>query len=179
MFLSSKDKGETWKLVSDKLENPDGYHLNSVISTSSDQLYIVGENGIGFHSNNLGQTWSTMTLPYTGSLFGIIAYSKSNESQLVAFGLQGNYMVSLDAGKHWQHQQLPTSTSLLGGSFSKQGKAYLVGHGGIIISFSPKNLTSINIQKHPSGAAFSSVLVKKNALIFAGQFGITEWPIKE
>lgn len=196
IFLRSKDKGETWQLVSNQLENPESYHLNSVVSTANDQLYIVGENGTGFHSTDLGQTWSVMTLPYSGSLFGILAnpvkahtsstdnpstdniQATKNTTQLVAFGLQGNIMVSLDGGGHWQHRKLPSNTSLLGGRFSKQGKVYLVGHGGVIVSFNPENLATLTIKKHPSGAALSSVLVKDNSLILAGQFGISQWPIK-
>lgn len=191
ILLSSNDTGETWQLVSNQLDNPDSFHLNAVIATSDDQLYIVGENGTGFYSTNIGQTWSVMTLPYSGSLFGILANtvvhtsstddtdSTKNKTQLVAFGLQGNIMVSLDGGGHWQHNKLPSSTSLLGGNFSKQGNAYLVGHGGVIVSFDPENLATLNIKKHPSGAALSSVVVKENSLILAGQFGISQWPIKE
>ncbi|TWX67949.1 sialidase [Colwellia demingiae] len=190
ILLSSNDTGETWQLVSNQLDNPDSFHLNAVIATSDDQLYIVGENGTGFYSTDIGQTWSVMTLPYSGSLFGILANtinnpvtdkinSTKNKTQLVAFGLQGNIMVSLDGGGHWQHKKLPSSTSLLGGNFSKQGNAYLVGHGGVIVSFDPENLATLNIKKHPSGAALSSVVVKENLLILAGQFGISQWPIKE
>jgi len=188
-LLSSKDKGETWQLVSDQLDNPDDFHLNSVITTSDNQLFIVGENGLGFHSDDLGKTWSSMTLPYSGSLFGIISNNTNaastgstpmeNNTQLVAFGLQGNFMASLDGGTHWQHKKLPTSASLLGGVFSKQGNAYLVGHGGLIVNFKPENLEALHIEKHPSGAALASVAVKENALILAGQFGISTWPIKK
>ena len=192
ILLNSNDKGEAWQLVSNQLDNPDSFHLNAVIATSDDQLYIVGENGTGFYSTDIGQTWSVMTLPYSGSLFGILASpintrssssdhinSTKNKTQLVAFGLQGNIMVSLDGGEHWQHKKLPSSTSLLGGNFSKQGNAYLVGHGGVIVSFDPENLATLTIKKHPSGAALSSILVKENSLILAGQFGISQWPIKE
>ena len=191
ILLSSKDTGETWQLVSNLLDNPDSFHLNAVIATSDDQLYIVGENGMGFYSTDVGQTWSVMALPYSGSLFGILANTVSvlspetndnnstNNTQLVAFGLQGNILISLDGGGHWQHTKLPSSTSLLGGGFSIQGKAYLVGHGGVIVSFEPENPSSLDIKKHPSGAAFSSVLVQDNSLILVGQFGISQWPIKE
>ncbi len=183
-LLSSKDKGETWQLVSNRLDNPDSFHLNNVIVTSNNQLYIVGENGTAFQSNNLGESWSIMALPYSGSLFGIIAKADSNSpaidtTQLVAFGLQGNIMVSLDGGANWLHKKLPNGTSLLGGDFSEQGNAYLVGHGGVIVSFAPKELASLNIKKHPSGAAFSSVLAQEDSLVLAGQFGISKWLIKE
>lgn len=177
-LLTSSDQGETWHLVSNKLDNPDDFHLNDVIATSDDKLYVVGENGLGFHSDDLGKTWLPMTLPYSGSLFGIIA-NTDNPAQLVAFGLQGNFMISLDGGSHWQHQRLPTSASLLGGYLSKQGDAYLVGHGGIIVSFNPNNLETLHIAKHPSGAALGSVLVGKDSLILAGQFGISSWSLKK
>ncbi|ASP48449.1 WD40/YVTN/BNR-like repeat-containing protein [Cognaticolwellia beringensis] len=177
-LLTSNDKGETWTLISKRLDNPDKFHLNSIITTSNDHLYIVGENGMGFQSTNQGKTWSSMALPYYGSLFGIIAHAEKSK-QLVAFGLQGNLMVSLDGGENWQHKKLPTSASLLGGDFSPQGKAYLVGHGGIIVDFMPENLASLHINKHPSGAALSSVLVQKNSLILAGQFGISSWLLKQ
>lgn len=177
-FLTSNDQGETWSLISQRLDNPDNFHLNSVITNPDDQLYIVGENGMGFHSDNQGETWSSMALPYSGSLFGIIA-NPTNPAQLVAFGLQGNLMVSLDGGAHWQHKKLPTSASLLGGTFSKQGKAYLVGHGGLIVDLLPEDLSTLAINKHPSGAALSSVLVQENSLVLAGQFGILTWLLKQ
>ena len=159
-------------------------------------MCIRDRNGTGFHSTDLGQTWSVMILPYSGSLFGILASpvntiasstdnpsienlnTTNNKTQLVAFGLQGNIMVSLDGGRQWQHTKLPSNTSLLGGSFSKQGKVFLVGHGGVIVSFDPEKLSSLEVKKHPSGAALSSILVKDNSLILAGQFGISQWPIK-
>lgn len=177
-FLTSNDQGETWTLISQRLDNPNNFHLNAIITTTDDQLYIAGENGIGFHSDNQGETWSSLALPYSGSLFGIIANPK-NSAQLVAFGLQGNLMVSLDSGVHWQHKKLPTSASLLGGTFSEQGKAYLVGHGGVIVDLIPEDLSTLAINKHPSGAALSSVLVQENSLVLAGQFGILTWLLKQ
>jgi len=183
-LLTSRDKGETWHLINNRLDNPENFHLNSVITAADDKLYIVGENGVGFTSEDLGKTWASMALPYSGSLFGIIANhinksSIDNSTQLVAFGLQGNLIISLDGGTHWQHKKLPTSASLLGGDFSKQGSAYLVGHGGLIVNFKPENLKTLNITKHPSGAALSSVLVRGNSLILAGQFGISTWSLKK
>ncbi len=178
--ITSIDKGLTWQLISDRIDNPDNFHLNSVISTDTNELYIVGENGLGFHSVDQGKTWSTMTMPYSGSLFGIIARTAANNTtQIVAFGLQGNLMVSLDGGEHWQHKKLPTSASLLGGRFSPQGQVFLVGHGGLMVDFPVTDLPKLHLQKHPSGAALSSVVIKDDGLILAGQFGISFWPLEE
>jgi len=178
-LLISKDKGISWQLISDRLENPDKFHLNSIISTEKDELFIVGENGLGFISIDLGHHWSVMPMPYFGSLFGIISHEDSTENtQLVAFGLQGNVMVSLDKGQHWQHQKLSSSASLLAGSYLTNGRAVLVGHGGLIVDFNPLEPSNIHYQKHPSGAAFSSIVEKDNVLILAGQFGINFWQLK-
>lgn len=175
-LLISIDKGMTWQLISDRIVNPDKLHLNAVISTVKDQIYLVGENGLGFHSANLGKSWSVMSLPYSGSLFGIIATSING--YLVAYGLQGNVMVSLDGGQHWQHKKLSKSASFLGGTVTDDERAILVGHGGLIVDFDIHDFNDIKTHQHPSGAAFSSVLIKDDTLVLAGQFGINFWQIK-
>jgi len=175
-LLISADKGNSWQLIDDKLDNPDTYHLNAITATEDDQLYIVGENGLGFRSNDQGNSWSTMSLPYSGSLFGIIA--GRNPSYLVAFGLQGNFVVSTDAGISWQHKNIGSSASFLAGTFSGDDQVYLVGHGGLVVDFNVHKPDQIQIRKHPSGAALSAITIKNNMLVLAGQFGITTWQIK-
>ncbi len=174
-LLVSNDKGNSWALMDDKINNPDKFHLNSVISTTDDKIYVVGENGIGFVSSDAGKSWSSMEMPYPGSLFGIVAQPDS--SNLVAFGLQGNLMISRDSGKSWVHKKIDTSASFLGGTVGDDGKAYIVGHGGIILDFFVNDLENITIHKHPSAAAFSNVVIDDDALILTGQFGITSWQL--
>ena len=175
-LLISTDKGSSWQLIDERLENPDQFHLNAITTTTDDQLYIVGENGMGFHSKDQGSSWSTMSMPYTGSFFGIVAGKKP--SDLVAFGLQGNFVVSTDAGATWQHKNIGSSASFLGGTFDDNDQVYLVGHGGLVVDFNVHKLDQLNMRKHPSGAALSSVIIKNNKLVLAGQFGITVWQTK-
>jgi hypothetical protein len=47
--------GSTWELIDGQIENPDQYHLNSIITANNGFIYIVGENGIGFTSNGLDE----------------------------------------------------------------------------------------------------------------------------
>ena len=173
-LLYSNDKGATWQLQDNKLENPDRFHLNSIIATADNRLYIVGENSTGFVSNDSGLTWQTMDMPYEGTLFGISA--QSNSPNLVAFGLQGNIMASTDSGNSWTLKRIDTSGSFQGGVISPNGRAYIVGHGGIVIDFDVSNLDDLNIRKHPSGAAFAMPLAQDDELILVGQYGIISWP---
>jgi photosystem II stability/assembly factor-like uncharacterized protein len=178
-LLTSTDKGLSWQLIEDRLNNPDKFHLNSITSIN-DQLYIVGENGLGFKSADEGLTWSEMAMPYSGTLFGIISNINvdTKEIQLVAFGLKGNIMVSLDSGERWVLQKNASSVTLLGGYITPNNQVYLVGHGGIVVDFNLNNPAQHNIRRHQSGAAFSAALVQNNTLILAGQFGIMQMNIK-
>ena len=176
LFLTSADKGETWKLISNRIDNPDKFHLNDIIYTTNKQLTIVGENGVAFNSADNGVSWTTIDMPYNGSLFGVISNPKAPE-QIVAFGLQGNLMASSDGGDTWEYKKLPTSASLLGGTFLASGQAILVGHGGIMVTLFADDLAGSKIQRHPTGAAFSSVLELDGKLVLAGQYGVNFWQL--
>jgi photosystem II stability/assembly factor-like uncharacterized protein len=173
-LLTSIDMGSTWELIDGQIENPDQYHLNSIITADNGFIYIVGENGIGFTSKDNGQVWQTMDMPYDGSLFGI----SSKQDSLVAFGLQGNFMVSSDNGMSWEASDIGSSASLLGGVIADDMTASLVGHAGIIVRFNLYDISNLSLHQHPSGAVFSSVLISDNNLVLAGQFGMTTWLLK-
>jgi photosystem II stability/assembly factor-like uncharacterized protein len=173
-LLSSVDLGSTWQLIDGQVENPDQFHLNSIVTADNGYLYIVGENGIGFCSINNGQDWHTMNMPYDGSLFGIA--TKNNSA--VAFGLQGNFMVSNDSGITWEASNIGSSASLLGGVIADDMTVSLVGHGGIIVRFNVNDISNLSLHRHPSSAVFSSVLIRDNSLVLAGQFGMTTWLVK-
>jgi photosystem II stability/assembly factor-like uncharacterized protein len=173
-LLTSADQGNTWQLVNEKIENFDQFHLNSIVTADNGFMYIVGENGIGFASKDNGQNWQTMDLPYDGSLFGIT----SKEDSLVAFGLQGNFMVSADNGDSWEGANIGNSASLLGGVIADDMTATLVGHGGVIVRFNLNDVANLSIHRHQSSAVFSSVLIREDKLVLAGQFGMTTWLVK-
>lgn len=173
-LLTSIDLGNTWQLIDGQIENPDQFHLNSIVTANNGYMYIVGENGLGFSSKNNGQTWQTMEMPYDGSLFGI----STKDDTLVAYGLQGNFMVSNDNGGSWEASNIGSSASLLGGVIADDNTVSLVGHAGIIVRFNVNDISNISIHRHPSSAVFSSVLIRNNSLVLAGQFGMTNWLVK-
>jgi photosystem II stability/assembly factor-like uncharacterized protein len=174
-LLHSTDKGQSWQLLDDRLDNPDKFHLNSIISTDNDLLYIVGENSTAFISRDKGNSWERMVMPYEGSMFGINA--QENTSNLIAYGLQGNLMVSNDAGNTWSLKRVETSGSFQGATITDEGRAYVVGHGGLVVDFDVNNIDELIIRKHPSGAAFAKPLVHNDELVLVGQYGIITWSL--
>lgn len=174
ILLQSDDKGKSWQLVSDKLDNPDNFHLNDTLTAPDGSLYIVGENGTGFYSRDNGESWVKMTLPYHGSFFGII--TTPDNSLLVTFGLQGTIATSNDKGETWALVNSPSRVSLLGGT-ATNNDIWLVGHGGLVLNFPKNEPQKLSIRKHPSGAALAAVAVSNQDLILAGQFGISRWQL--
>ncbi len=168
-LLISTDLGKTWKLSDDLLNNPDKYHLNSITS-DNDRTYIVGERGLAYASQDNGNSWQSINTPYNGSLFGILSQKKS--TNLITFGLKGNYFISSDQGEHWQHYISENRATLLGGHINENGDVVLVGHGGTILKLNINTPNKTNLIKHPSGSAFSAVTIMNDQLILGGQFGI-------
>ncbi len=168
-LLKSTDLGITWKLSGNLLNNPDKYHLNSITS-DNERTYIVGEQGLAYTSKDNGNSWQSISTPYNGSLFGILSQKKS--TNLIAFGLKGNYFVSNNQGENWQHYISENRATLLGGHIKDNGDVVLVGHGGTIIKLNINTPNKTILIKHPSGSAFSAVTEMSDQLILAGQFGI-------
>ncbi len=169
-LLVSNDLGETWKLSDDLLNNPDKLHLNSITSNNN-IAYIAGEQGSVFKSLDNGSSWQSINTPYNGSMFGILA--QKNSTNLVTFGLKGNYFVSTDQGDHWTHYISDNKATLLGGHIAENGDVVLVGHGGTIFQFNTETPNKTDLSIDPSGSALSAVSIMNDQLIVVGQFGIT------
>ncbi|MBL0709983.1 MAG: sialidase [Colwellia sp.] len=169
-LLVSNDLGQTWLLSDNLLNNPEKYHLNSIVSENN-MTYIAGEQGSVFKSLNNGRSWQSINTPYNGSMFGILA--QKNSTNLVTFGLKGNYFVSNDQGEHWKSYLSENKATLLGGNIAENGDVVLVGHGGTVLQFNINTPSKTNLVKHPSGSALSAVSKMNDQLILVGQFGIT------
>ncbi len=106
-------------------------HLNAIARLDDGVLFIVAERGAGYRSIDGGETWERRTLPYDGSMFGLLAF---DSSRLLAFGLRGNALESVDGGLSWNAVDTGTSLSLFGGAALAHGGVVLVGANGVVVS---------------------------------------------
>lgn len=130
MLLHTRDGGENWEDWSDRLDNPDNWHLNAIGSVDGKTLYIAGEKGQLFRSQDGGTSWNTLTGPYEGSYFGMM--TGPAPEQVLIFGLAGNMFSSDDAGATWAEITSPTENSLMSGVQLDQ-QMILVGNSGSIL----------------------------------------------
>ncbi|GAB3293336.1 YCF48-related protein [Pseudidiomarina andamanensis] len=168
-LIRSRDGGESWDILDDRLENPDGYHLNA-LSSDDQYVYVAGEAGQLFRSADLGDSWELLDSPYYGSFFGLHVDSKN---RLWVVGLRGNIFVSDDQGDSFNQIKLPDNVNINSVVDAPNGGVYLVGNAGVIGWVD----TAGNIKQmtHSSGAALTDLVAHDDGrLTVVGQRGVLE-----
>ena len=152
MIYRTVDGGNKWQLAIAAIDNIDRYHYYALAEDAAGVLYLAGEAGLLFHSEDGGQTWTRHPDVYVGSFFGLSVA----DSGVYAYGLRGTIFRSVDAGKSWQGLASPGGYSLYGGSVSSSGELLLVGAGGAMLSIDTAGTAFERI--HASRATLSSSL---------------------
>ena len=122
--------GDTWQPAPLALDNPDLFHLNQLTQVGRN-LYIAGEAGSIFMSEDNGVTWAPLDSPYEGTFFGI---APLGQDQVVAFGLRGNAFRLNPAEEVWHKVSTHTDISLFGSQRSSNGSLLLVGNNGLVLT---------------------------------------------
>lgn len=153
------------ELLLDDEEDP---HLNAITRLDDGRLFIVAERGSAFVSDDEGATWQRRSLPYEGSMFGILAL---DDSRLLAYGLRGNALLSRDRGETWRTLSTGTDLSLFGATLGGTGVA-LVGSNGLLLR-ADRNLRVFG-EQHLAGVGTLAAAVQTTDghLLLFGEDGI-------
>ena len=135
-------------------EGAGGFHLNRIVAASASQLYIAGEAGHLYRSDDAGVTWRQLGSPYEGSFFGVLPM---NGDVLLAFGLRGRLYRSEDAGVSWQKLASGTLAMLDGGARLGESGLVIVGLGGVVLT-SPDGGHTWALDQQADHADLSAVL---------------------
>ncbi|OIN02076.1 hypothetical protein BFR57_08480 [Idiomarina sp. MD25a] len=171
-LLVSQDKGTTWQLISGRLDNPNGFHLNA-IATQGDNVFIAGEAGTAYASRDNGESWLSVAPPYDGSLFGA---HFDNQGRLWTYGLRGNIFVSDDLGERYTAIDSPADANLMSGYADTQGTQWIVGNSGVILAITPS--LDVTEHTHPSSAVFGEMVEFNGEKVLTSRSGIYYWPAK-
>jgi photosystem II stability/assembly factor-like uncharacterized protein len=127
-----ESENDEWMFSEDELalDEEEDPHLNGMVRTSAGLLLIVAERGAAFRSSDNGESWERFSLPYDGSMFGIIALG---DNHLLAYGLRGHALESRDGSQTWQEIDTGTTLSLLGGAALPDAGAVIVGANGVVL----------------------------------------------
>lgn len=170
-FLHTNDGGLTWEDWSERLDNIDGWHLNSFATRDGKFMLIAGEMGTLFRSNDGGQTWETLASPYEGSFFGALIGPGDNEALI--FGLQGHIYKTDDKGDSWREIYTTNTSGLMSGTMLGDKGVILVGNGGVIMHSKDSGNSFVKQTTKDRQSIVAITKSSNNKLIMVGKAGVT------
>jgi photosystem II stability/assembly factor-like uncharacterized protein len=129
LVFATHDGGETWLPWQEHLNNLEGSHLYA-IRASGTCLYICGEQGALYRSDDGGESFVRLASPYPGTLFGVLAGARG---AVLIFGLRGHAYWSTDFGRTWQPSAVPSRSSLTAGARLADGSIALTTQDGEVL----------------------------------------------
>lgn len=146
LMLRTEDGGQHWQAISERLDNPKGNHLYA-ISAQGGTLYVAGEAGVLFRSDDAGASFERLSLPYAGSLFNVTPLA--GDGVLVS-GLRGNAWLSADRGRSWQRLEGAPPVSFIAAVPGDEGRSpYLLNQAGQIYTVVGRQLKRLSMPPTP------------------------------
>ncbi len=154
LALQTRDGGKTWHPLLHTIDNPKGLHLYAVRGIGAD-VYIVGEQGQAFRLERDAERFTTLELPYKGTLFGIVG----NERALVVHGLRGSALRSTDAGRSWHSVTTGLQVGMTASAIDARGRFVLVSQAGhlLVSADDGTSFTAAHIAQPVPAAAVAEV----------------------
>ena len=138
LILRTEDGGQSWTPFQDRIDNPQGFHLNAIASTG-DGLYIAGEQGLLLKWEEGRQRFTALHTPYQGSFFGVIG----KPAEVIVYGLRGNVLRSTDGGEHWSPLNSGPQASITAALIDAQGRYELFTQAGYTLVSSGTGLQTL------------------------------------
>ena len=167
VFLRTNDGGATWMMDSNRLDNPDKYHLYGIARSSAGTLLVAGEAGTLLRSLDDGESWERLETIYPGSFFGAVA---AGDGSLLIFGLRGNVFRSTDEGASWVPVDTGDQRTLMCGTSTENGSVVLAGSAGVVL-LSGDAGASFELVTTEGGRVYSGVIAPAESKILLVGFG--------
>jgi len=165
LALETRDGGSSWtaRMLSDR-----DVHHNAITASADGQLFVAGEAGSLFRSDDAGATWQALSIPQPASLFGAIGL---DDRGVIVFGLRGRVFHSQDAGESWRAIETDTEASLMGGAVGDDGELVLGGITGVILS-GTVDAPRLELGQRPDRKAVSTAAaLPGGGVLWIGAFG--------
>jgi len=143
-------------------------HLNHLHAAPSGQLFLAGEGGHLYRSDDGGRSWSLLSFPYDGSLFGTLSL---DTRRILAFGLRGHLFLSTDAGSSWLAVATGTDATLNDAVLLDDARIVVAGLAGVVL-LGGKEAKDFTLHAQPDRAGFARILVAPDGtLVLLGNQG--------
>lgn len=174
LAFETGDGGKTWSPISQRLDNPRGFHLYAVRARGA-EVVIVGEQGGVFRSLDHGRTFSKLSLPYKGSFFTV---ELPGTNEIVVAGMRGNVWRSTDGGVVWTQLAVPTPESITSSMLDARGRVWLGSQAGSVFSQSAGTVLPTSVKLPPLNGLLPIAEGRALALSVAGALPFNLEPSK-
>lgn len=127
--MQTSDAGRTWRKLSIGEGGQADRHLYHIFAGADSALWVTAEAGGLFRSDDGGNRFTALSLPYKGSLWGGLAL---NDGALMVWGMRGHVLLSDDQGQSWRDVKSGTDQAFTAGVQLSSGELVLVGLGGVV-----------------------------------------------
>jgi photosystem II stability/assembly factor-like uncharacterized protein len=169
LAFETQDGGKTWQPLSPRLDNPKGLHLYAVRARGN-ELLVAGEQGLVLRSQDGGQSFTRLTVPYKGSFF---TAELVGDRDIVVAGLRGNIWKSGDGGVTWARVHNPVPVSITASAVDAQGHLWLANQAGMVLSYTGEALIPTPAKLPPLTGLLPLKTDQALALSVAGALPVT------
>jgi len=172
-YYETTDGGTTW---SSRWISEDDWHLHKIVPSHGGRLYIAGEAGSVYRSDDNGENWVTLPTLYQGSYFGVLPLEGDN---VLLFGLRGHLFRSENAGESWEELETGTVAMLTDGQLLGDGTVLITGLGGTVLTSSDGGRSFELHQQANRRGISAAVETGDGALLLVGEFGVKTAALSE
>jgi photosystem II stability/assembly factor-like uncharacterized protein len=169
MCVRTADAGMHWTDCSLNVADPISHNLYDVVQDKN-KLYLVGEAGDVFVSNDAGQTFTSLASPAQATLFGILVTAKDS---LLTFGVAGGLYRSTDGGKSWIQSEISVQSDLTAGTVLSSGDIIVTSEAGGIYLSKDDGQSFALMPENEGMALFDVVQAANGNLVFVGSGGVS------
>ncbi|WP_077032927.1 YCF48-related protein [Pelomonas sp. KK5] len=128
-LFRTDDGGRSWQPWMDRMDNPDGLNLFAVRG-QGERVFIAGEQGKVWRLDPHSQRFAMLSTPYPGTLFGLLV---GEPGRLLAYGMRGALLRSLDEGASWTAIKAGTTAGLTSAAEAPDGRLLLADSAGNLL----------------------------------------------
>lgn len=176
-LLKSTDQGATWTYLGDRTNNPNNYHLNTMLLSKTGEIWVAGEQGTVLVSSDEGETWTSKKIDYDGSIFALVEAPETRT--VVAVGLRGHAFRLPFGSNEWQEVKTGLRETFSGAAVLADGSILVVGSRGIMAR-SKDDFQTIQVARRPDKLPSATVVeLNDQEILLAGLRGFKTLPLSE
>ncbi len=146
-------------------------HLYALRAASATRLYIAGEAGHLYRSDDGGARWQELVTPYGGTYFGVLPLDAAS---VLAYGLRGHLFRSDDAGATWAAIDTGATDLLAAGARWPDGAIVIAGlSGALLVSSDGRHF---QMHREADRRGYSGVAAAGDGVVLVGEGGVRTLP---